>query len=258
MQADIEAGHVIHILCTQGGLSFLHQGTLYNAVATDYVILPNAALASELVASKDFEAILMAFPLKLSSSLAIRSGYGAVGMLSLLLNPVMKLTRAEYARCREDLLRMRQRVAETTHIFLDEMLEHLLAAHVLDLYNMHAQSRPLPQTPKRSAALLMKFLDDLSSGSYRAHRSLDWYARRLFVTPHYLSEVCRRASGRSAGYFIDLFTTQEIARRLSAKGEPIQRIAESLGFSSFSYFSRYVKKELGMSPSDFRASRNRT
>ena len=66
------------------------------------------------------------------------------------------------------------------------------------------------------------------------------------------------SSCTTAGYFIDLFTTQEIARRLSAKGEPIQRIAESLGFSSFSYFSRYVKKELSTSPSDFRGSRNRT
>lgn len=72
------------------------------------------------------------------------------------------------------------------------------------------------------------------------------------MTPHYLSEICRRASGRSAGYFVDLFTLQEVARLLSDKRLSIAQIADELSFSSASYFTRYVKKHFGMSPKAFR------
>ena len=94
--------------------------------------------------------------------------------------------------------------------------------------------------------------EELSKGSFRQHRNLEWYAKKLCVTPHYLSEICRRASGRSAGYFVDLFTLQEVARLLSDKRLSIAQIADELSFSSASYFTRYVKKHFGMSPKAFR------
>ena len=74
----------------------------------------------------------------------------------------------------------------------------------------------------------------------------------LYYLHHYLSEICRRASGRSAGYFVDLFTLQEVARLLSDKRLSIAQIADELSFSSASYFTRYVKKHFGMSPKAFR------
>ena len=62
-------------------------------------------------------------------------------------------------------------------------------------------------------------------------------------------------SGRSTGYFIDLFTAGEIARLLLQKNVPVQRIAKDFSFSSPSYFTRYVVRHLGMTPLAFRKSR---
>lgn len=75
------------------------------------------------------------------------------------------------------------------------------------------------------------------------------------MTPEYLSEVCRKASGRSAGYFIDLCTASEIARLLLQKNVPVRKIAEDFSFSFPSYFTRYVVRHLGMTPVTFRKSR---
>ena len=84
------------------------------------------------------------------------------------------------------------------------------------------------------------------------NRDLDFYASRLCITPHYLSEICRKVSGRPATYWIDRFTIQEITRLLRQRELPLTTIAERMNFSSVSYFSRYVQKRIGVPPSEYR------
>lgn len=252
MVRDIGSSRIMHIVLTQGSLSFLHQTTRYNAAPGDYIILPNAALAQDFAASGDFKALLFSLSPSIGNRLAIRSNYGIIGHLSLLQNPVMRLSNQDFERCRSDIERLFERSQETKHYFHDEMVGHLLAAHILDLYDIHARNCLPEDFPSRAAELLRRFTEELANGSFRRHRNLEWYAEKLCVTPHYLSEICRRASGRSAGYFIDLFTLQEVARLLSDKHLSIAQIADELSFSSASYFTRYVKKHFGMSPKAFR------
>ena len=252
MLHDIGSSRIMHIVLTRGNLSFLHQTTRYNAAPGDYIILPNAALAQDFAASGDFKALLFSLTPSIGNRLAIRSNYGIIGHLSLLQNPVMRLSNQDFERCRSDIERLFERSQETKHYFHDEMVGHLLAAHILDLYDIHARNCLPEDFPSRAAELLRRFTEELANGSFRRHRNLEWYAEKLCVTPHYLSEICRRASGRSAGYFIDLFTLQEVARLLSDKHLSIAQIADELSFSSASYFTRYVKKHFGMSPKAFR------
>ncbi len=252
MVRDIGSSRIMHIVLTQGSLSFLHQTTRYNAAPGDYIILPNAALAQDFAASGDFKALLFSLSPSIGNRLAIRSNYGIIGHLSLLQNPVMRLSQHDFERCRSDIERLFERTRDTKHYFHDEMVGHLLAAHILDLYNIHARNCLPEDFPSRAAELLRRFTEELANGSFRRHRNLEWYAEKLCVTPHYLSEICRRASGRSAGYFVDLFTLQEVARLLSDKRLSIAQIADELSFSSASYFTRYVKKHFGMSPKAFR------
>lgn len=252
MLHDIGSSRIMHIVLTRGNLSFLHQTTRYNAAPGDYIILPNAALAQDFAASGDFKALLFSLTPSIGNRLAIRSNYGIIGHLSLLQNPVMRLSNQDFERCRSDIERLFERSQETKHYFHDEMVGHLLAAHILDLYDIHARNCLPEDFPSRAAELLRRFTEELANGSFRRHRNLEWYAKKLCVTPHYLSEICRRASGRSAGYFVDLFTLQEVARLLSDKRLSIAQIADELSFSSASYFTRYVKKHFGMSPKAFR------
>ena len=214
---DIGSSRIMHIVLTQGNLSFLHQATRYNAAPGDYIILPNAALAQDFAASSDFKALLFSLSPSIGNRLALRSNYGIIGHLSLLQNPVMRLAEVDFMRCRTDIERLYERWLATGHYFHKEMVGHLLAAHILDLYDIHARNCLPEDFPTRAAELLRRFTEDLARGSFRRYRNLDWYAEKLCVTPHYLSEICRRASGRSASYFVDLFTLQEIANLLADK-----------------------------------------
>lgn len=251
----VRKNRTLHVVPTAGSLSFEHHDTRYNVTKLDYVILPNVVLARDFRASVDFRALIFSLSPRVSFHIALRSDYGIVGHLALLQNPVMRLSPAALARCVEDIERLRTRLLETSHLFHDELVSHLLAAHVLDLYDIHAKDRTKAAVSSRAVLLLRRFIGELSDGAFREHRELAWYAKKLFVTPEYLSEVCRRVSGRSAGYFIDLFTAGEIARLLLQKNIPVRRIAEDFHFSSPSYFTRYVVRHLGMTPVAFRKSR---
>ncbi len=248
-----EPGRVLHILCLGGGMSFMLHDVRYNIAAGDYVILPDAALATAFTESPDAEAIVMSLSESFVASLALRSNYGIIGHLSLLQNPVMRLAEDDFRTCREAMETLRRRMAgSAAHLFRDEMLGHLLMAHVLDLYDIHARGRRWDDVPERAQSLLRRFIGMLYGGEYIAHRDLAYYASRLCVTPHYLSEICRKASGRPASYWLDRFTVNEVTRLLLDKSVPLADIAEQMNFSSLSYFSRYVQKHTGLSPSDYR------
>lgn len=247
------AGYVLHILCTKGGMSFTCGYVRYNVVPGDYVIMPNPSLASEFSESGDFKAIIVCLSERFITSMSIRSNYGIIGHMSLLLNPIIKLSPRDYKICVEDLQRIKERIADESHLFRDEMMGYLLLAHILDLYDIHARNKMFHSVSERNADLLRRFIGLLYDKEYAGSRSLSYYASRLFITPHYLTEVCKKVSGMPATYWIDRFTTHEITRLLSRKEIPLKDIADRLNFSSFSHFSRYVQRQIGMPPSKYRS-----
>ena len=105
---------------------------------------------------------------------------------------------------------------------------------------------------ERITVLLRNFIELLYNGEYIRNRDLDFYASRLCITPHYLSEICKKVSGKPATYWIDRFTLQEITRLLRQKELSLTTIAERMNFSSVSYFSRYVQKRMKTTPSEYR------
>ena len=246
------AGRVIHILCRKGNMGFAFQDTHYNISAGDYVILPNGALASDFSASDDFQGILMNLSEAFVTSIAIRSNYGIIGHLSLLRNPVMRLSERDFRICEAALQYLRARMEDEKHLFREDLLGSLLTAHILDLYDIHARGHKDPQVSERVTALLRKFIELLYNGEYIRNRGLEFYASRLCITPHYLSEICKKVSGKPASYWIDRFTMQEISRLLRQKELPLAEIAERMNFSSVSYFSRYVQKRINLPPSEYR------
>ncbi len=257
MERSLGAWHrdrVLHILCTAGSFSFRFQKARYNVVAGQYVIITECALASEFIFSPDFAGMFLWLSREMVSAAAIRSNYDVIGRMSLMRNPVMQLTMAEYDRCLSDLLRLEQRVADTAHRFRDEMLSHLLAAHILDLYEIHANHTEQTNVTDRKAELLNGFISLLEAGEYRISRDTKHYAQRLCITPHYLADLSRDISGKSAGFWIDRYTTNEMVQLVADTDLPLAEISERLNFKSLSHFSRYFSAKVGMTPTQYRLS----
>lgn len=244
--------HVIHILCIEGSMSFLFQDVRYNIVPGDYVILTNISLVSSFSESEDYSAITMGMSESFVMSMAVRNNYGIIGHLALLQNPVMKLSPNDFRKCRMDMERIYERLNDKAHLFYEEMMGYLLMAHITDLYDIHARGQAHLQVSEHTARIMRNFVELLYKGEYVCHRDVPYYASRLCITPHYLSEICKKTSGKPASYWIDRFTLHDITNLLCNKELTLTEISNRMNFSSVSYFSRYVQKRIGVYPTEYR------
>ncbi|MCR4764971.1 MAG: helix-turn-helix transcriptional regulator [Bacteroidaceae bacterium] len=99
--------------------------------------------------------------------------------------------------------------------------------------------------------LYRNFLQLLAENEGRVRYVQD-YADKLYVTPKYLSAVVKQMCGRTALTLIHETTIHAIVRMLKYTDKPIKEISDEMGFPSLSFFGKFVKKQLGVSPKKFR------
>ena len=88
--------------------------------------------------------------------------------------------------------------------------------------------------------------------SFSKHTALEHYAVKLDISVAHLNAICRQMSGRSALQLIHERLMLEARRELIYTSMTIKEIAELLGFADPAYFTRFFKRQAGMSPKDFR------
>lgn len=96
------------------------------------------------------------------------------------------------------------------------------------------------------------FLDDLDK-HIRTNSDVAFYADRLNVSSRYLAQVCRRMAGKSPKAIIDEQLMRAVEVQLSTTTSSLQEIARTFGFSSQAHFTKFFKKQRGITPTAFRA-----
>lgn len=119
---------------------------------------------------------------------------------------------------------------------------------------MAAHDLPLPRSaPQRLADAFCAMV----AKHYADGLNLSDYAQMLGVTLPHLTRSCKEACGLTA---VDILSARSLyaARQLVEHSSmPLKQIANELGFGSAAYFSRFVQKQTGKSPSALRkASRS--
>ena len=82
--------------------------------------------------------------------------------------------------------------------------------------------------------------------------SVNYMASQLHLSPKYLSDLLKQETGKTALELIHLYMISEAKNILVAGDQSISEIAFQLGFENPPYFSRLFKKEVGMSPKEFK------
>ena len=72
------------------------------------------------------------------------------------------------------------------------------------------------------------------------------------LSPKYLCEAITSVSRRSPNEWIDKFVTTEIRNQLRHTNKRISEIAAEMNFPTQSFFGKYFKDNVGVSPSDYR------
>lgn len=139
--------------------------------------------------------------------------------------------------------------SDTQNPHLLKVLEHcLISFYYRYAYRLFDLIKPGMDASYR---LCDRFLD-LAQKNFKDYRFLEFYSDRLGVTTKHLSRTVRQQTGYSAAAWIDRFVILESKVLLKSSNLTIQQISDSLHFPTQSFFGKYFKKHVGMSPKAYR------
>ena len=246
-------GYLTHALCLEGTATLLFNGASFPLQRGDCIIMQRSENAQIADASPDFQTITVYVTPEFIQMALPLSNYGTRGHMMLFNDPVMHLNARQAERCKENMEYVRTRCAEKEHRFYLDLTLNAVQAMIIDFFDFHAEiyaeSNDLTH---QNAHLMNRFLEMLERGDYRTHRDITYYADQLCVTPKYLSETCKSISGSGAAYWINRYTSVEIARLLRDRSLTLTDIAYRFDFSSTAHLSRYIRQNLGISASEIR------
>lgn len=103
-------------------------------------------------------------------------------------------------------------------------------------------------------AVLRKVLDYVEQ-AYRQRTSLIKAARLAEISPAYLSRIFRQEMGQTFSAYVRQVRTKHARELLSTTELPISDIADLCGFSDQSHLTLVFRREIGMTPGEFRKRR---
>ena len=131
------------------------------------------------------------------------------------------------------------------HKLMVRQLEFLL--RILSYY----RHRKLNET-NTDKLVSIKFYNNLAK-HFREHRDVDFYAEQASLTSKHFSKVIKQETGQSATYWIHNHVITEAKMLLHIRQDlSVQAVANMLGFDEQATFSRYFRRETGLSPTEFR------
>ncbi|WP_455634251.1 AraC family transcriptional regulator [Parabacteroides sp.] len=249
---DAYKEYLFHALCLGGSCRFEFNGNLFELHAGDCMIVRKGKLVEKILPSADFKVKVIYVTPQFIELCTPQSNYGMKGQLSLFFNPVMRLDREQREICKSDFENVEFRLKNEDHHFYRDMMINAIQTMILDFFDFHSHIYVTANISTQYASIMSRFLQMLEDGVYRQHRDVSFYASELCVTPKYLSEVSKKVSGYAANYWINRYTILDISRLLRDKSLSFVYISDLFGFSSPSYFSRYVQHNLGIKSTDYR------
>lgn len=136
--------------------------------------------------------------------------------------------------------------------FRNVLIESLLGSVLVWLLRHVAPTQIEPHRNIARADKHFAAFSHLVDEHYLTQQSVAWYAQQIGITAAHLNVLCRHAVNQSALDIIHERVLLEAKRNLVYTAMTISEASYALGFSDPAYFTRFFKRQTGLSPKDFR------
>ena len=168
-------------------------------------------------------------------------------------NPVVTLPVARTRTINGLIIALEDLYKDKENCFRLQILRNYIQSFLLDIYDkthrIFEQNRP--EGISRQEELFKRFIQLIHKHCLN-QREVSFYAQKMFITPRYLSAIAQTVAGETAKNIIDKHVILEIKVLLESTDLSIQEIANRLQFPDQSFFGRYFKKHIGISPQYYR------
>jgi len=137
--------------------------------------------------------------------------------------------------------------------FSMQTVEYLLSAVMNDLANIHEQAAEHNIRLTHAQQQMQQFTDLVAMYGTK-ERNVAFYAEQLHLSPNHLSALVRKQTGRSVMEWLNERTILQAKVLLRHTNRPVSDIAFELNFTEATLFSRFFRRETGISPRNYRYS----
>jgi len=109
---------------------------------------------------------------------------------------------------------------------------------------------------KGKGHILVKKFFQLVEEHYQSNLTVAQYADKMALTPNHLTQTVNQLTGKTSSQIIKSKQILEIKRLLVHTNLSVTEIAQQLNFLDQSYFAKFFKREVGISPKQYRTKAN--
>lgn len=249
----VKIGMIMMIYCAKGRLQGELNGKTHLAQAGDVVVcLPNSYLSNYMM-SPDFESKIICLSYDALQHTPVTKDVLDI-MTYVSHNPVIHLDMERQALISKYYSIIDHKIKNPHGYFHKEIMHGLFQCAIFELFAIiapHVKYTDDGGAMKQANLLFRKFIELLTQNEGRT-RSVKSYAEALCITPKYLSFISKQVGGKTALEMIHEYTVKAIERYLKHSNLSIKEIADRLEFPNLSFFGKFTKSHLGVSPTEFR------
>ncbi len=259
-------GHVLTLmdecgffLCQHGSIDvslndksyLMKEGNVYYYMPSTYV--------SILGSSPDLEGIVVKCNIEFVMPL-IQHLFDSGHYLTMRDNPCIMLSEQQrtaierLAGILNDHLSQAEAVSESvaTDLMLKQVILSLAQSLFYELmYAYKSNQGVVPQAHNAHDNIFQQFLISLFK-NYKQEREVTFYATEQSLSPRYFSSIVKERSGHSALQWIIQMVISSTKQELANTDRTIKEIALDFNFPSQSFFGKYFKQYVGLSPKAYR------
>ncbi len=238
------------VLMVNGSTITLHKGGLYLYMPS-VMLRPISATddAEGVIASIDLDYVVQGI-LKVTSIESI---------LFLRNNPSVQMSDAEFDKIITIFDIVRQKLADTEtgnyegimHKFQFEILKSIGQVALYEIMSIFFANKTEDTMTSKKDIVFFKFLASLYC-NYKVQRDVSFYAEEQNLSPRYFSAIVKEKSGNSALQWIVNVVVGGMKQMLERSDMSIKDIAIAMNFPTQSFFGKYFKQYVGISPKDYR------
>ena len=241
----------IFVLCVEGNLRASINLTEYTLKPNDFITLMPGSIIKFCEQKESFRLSFIGFSSEFMDCVnMIKSTMSALP--TIYENPIISLSedRADFIN---DYFHLLERVQAKEKSINREMVKHILLTMIHGISDLY-QGKSWPnKITSRSDEIHKKFIQ-LVMKNYTSKRQTAFYASQLSISPQHLCMIIKQKTGRSVSDIIADMIIMDAKSQLMATDLTIQEISYSLNFPNVSFFGKYFKRYVGVSPQKFRNS----